>query len=327
MGLPPRRRARLMLKAFLLIVVGLAGDPEAGKTFHNWGTQLAEASEKLGVPQDRLVYLVDQPIEGDTHVTGKATREEFIKAFDGFAKKAGADDLVFIVLIGHGSDDNRTAKFNLPGPDISAPEIDGLLKKLPTKQVVLVNTTSASGPFIEALSAPGRTIVTATRSGAEHFTTLFGGYFVEALTSNATAADADKNKRVSVLEAFQYAKTEVARAYEREGLLATEHALLDDDGDKEGSQTPSATGKDGKVAAVLSLGAIGGDDLPADPKVRALTLERRDMERRVEALRLLKDSMEPGRYSSELEKLVTAIALKTREIRAAEGAAQGAPGR
>jgi hypothetical protein len=29
--------------------------------------------------------------------------------------------------------------------------------------------------------------------------------------------------------------------------------------------------------------------------------------------------MEPARYSSELEKLVTAIALKTREIRTAEG--------
>ena len=320
-----------MLKAFLLIVVGLAGDPESakeiGKTFHKWGNDLATASEKLGVPQDRLVYLADQTLEGDARVSGKATRDDVIKALDGFAKKATPEDVVFIVFIGHGSDDGRTAKFNLTGPDIAAPEIDKQLRKLPTKQIVLVNTTSASGPFIEALSAPGRTIVTATRSGAEHFTTLFGGYFVEALTSNATAADADKNKRVSVLEAFQYAKTEVARAYEREGLLATEHALLDDDGDKEGSPTPSATGKDGKVAAVLSLGAIGGDDLPADPKVRARSLERRDMELRVESLRLLKDSMEPAKYTSELEKLVTAIALKTREIRAAEAAATGAQGR
>jgi len=314
-----------MLKAFLIIVVGLAGDPESGKTFHKWGTQLAEASEKLGVTQDRLVYLVDAPVEGDAHVTGKATRDELTKALDGVAKKAAADDLVFMILIGHGSDDNRIAKFNLPGPDISAPEIDAALKKMPTKQIVIVNTASASGPFIEALSAPGRTVVTATRNGAEHFTTLFGGYFVEALTS--PAADADKNKRISVLEAFQYAKTEVARAYEREGLLATEHALLDDNGDKEGSPEPSATGKEGRVAAVLSLGATGEDNLPADPKLRALTIERRDLERRVEALRLLKDSMEPARYTSELEKLVTAIALKTREIRAAEGAAQGAPGR
>jgi hypothetical protein len=311
-----------MLKAFLLIVVGLAGDPEHGKTFHKWGTTLAEASERLGVPKERVVYLVDQPAEGDARVTGRATRDEIGKAIDGFAKQAGAEDVVFIMLIGHGSYDGRESKFNLPGPDMAAADFNLLLKRLPTKQVVLVNASSASGPFIEGLSAPGRTIVTATRSGAEHFTTLFGGFFVDALT--ADAADADKNKRVSVLEAFNYAKTEVARAYEREGLLATEHALLDDDGDKEGSATPTNTGsdpknKDGKVASVVSLGVTGDDGLPSDPKLRALHVERRDLERRVESLRLLKDSMDPAKYSAELEKLVTAIALKTREIRTAEG--------
>jgi len=311
-----------MLKAFLLIVVGLAGDPEHGKTFHKWGTTMAEASERLGVPKERLVYLVDQPMEGDAAVSGRATRDEIGKALDGFAKQAGPEDVVFIMLIGHGSFDGRESKFNLPGPDMAAADFNLLLKRLPTKQVVLVNATSASGPFIDGLSAPGRTIVTATRSGAEHFTTLFGGFFIDALTSEA--ADADKNKRVSVLEAFKFAKTEVARAYEREGLLATEHALLDDDGDKEGSADPSNTGndpknKDGKVAAVLSLGVAGDDGLPSDPKLRALHVERRDLERRVESLRLLKESMDAAKYSAELEKLVTAIALKTREIRAAEG--------
>ena len=311
-----------MLKAFLLIVVGLAGDPEHGKTFHKWGTTLAEASERLGVPKERLVYLVDAPMEGDARVTGRATRDEISKAIDGFAKQAGAEDVVFVMLIGHGSYDGRDSKFNLPGPDMAAADFNLMFKRLPTKQIVLVNASSASGPFIDGLSAPGRTIVTATRSGAEQYTTLFGGFFIDALTSEA--ADADKNKRVSVLEAFNFAKTEVTRAYEREGLLATEHALLDDDGDKEGSPAPTNTGndpknKDGKVAAVLSMGVAGDDGLPSDPKLRALHVERRDLERRVESLRLLKESMDAAKYSSELEKLVTAIALKTREIRAAEG--------
>jgi hypothetical protein len=311
-----------MLKAFLLIVVGLAGDPEHGKTFHKWGTTLAEASERLGVPKERLVYLVDQPGEGDARVTGRATREDIGKAIDAFGRQAGPDDVVFVMLIGHGSYDGREAKFNLPGPDMAAADFNLMLKRLPTRQVVLINASSASGPFIDGLSGQGRTIVTATRSGAERFTTLFGGFFIDALTSEA--ADADKNKRVSVLEAFRFAKTEVTRAYEREGLLATEHALLDDDGDKEGSADPSNTGtdpknRDGKVAAVVSLGVAGDDGLPSDPKLRALHVERRDFERRVESLRLLKESMDPAKYSAELEQLVTAIALKTRDIRAAEG--------
>ena len=46
-----------------------------------------------------------------------------------------------------------------------------------------------------------------------------------------------------MLEAFQYAKAEVARAYEREGLLATEHAMLDDNGDKNGSQDTGGNGR------------------------------------------------------------------------------------
>jgi hypothetical protein len=306
-----------MLKAFLLIVVGLAGDPEHGKTFHTWGTSLAQASEKLGIASENMAFLVDAPAEGDQKVTGRATKDEVAKVLQGFGARASADDVVFVVLIGHGSFDGRAAKFNMPGPDMTAADFNALFAKLPTKQVVFVNTASASGPMVEGLSGASRTIVTATRSGAEQYATLFGGFFIDALVSEA--ADSDKNKRVSVLEAFQFAKAEVTKAYEREGLLATEHALLDDNGDKEGSQDPGATGKDGRVANIVSLGTVGGDNLPSDPKLRALYLERRELERRVESLRLLKESMEPGRYTSELEKLVTAIALKTREIRTAEG--------
>jgi hypothetical protein len=310
-----------MLKVFFLIVVGLAGDPEHGKTFHAWGTKLAEAAVKLGVAPERLVYLVDEPGEGDKRVSGRATREEISKAIDAFAKQAGPDDTVYVTLIGHGSYSNGMARFNLPGPDLTGADFNSLLGKLPAKQIVFVNTASASGPFVEQLSGPGRTIVTATRSGAEQYATLFGGYFVDALMSDT--ADADKNKRVSVLEAFNYARAEVARAYEREGLLATEHALLDDNGDKEGSQTPGIAGRDGKVspdgkvAAIVSFG-VAGDDLPTDPKLRALYEERRDLERRIESLRLLKESMEPAKYQKELESLGVALALKTAEIRKTE---------
>jgi hypothetical protein len=308
-----------MLHAFLLILVGLAGDPEHGELFHKWGGELADAAGRLGIPADHVVYLVDQAQEGDKHVTGKATVEEIGKTFDRFAKQATPDDAVYVILIGHGSYDGKSAKFNLPGPDISAADFNAQFRKLPTKQVVFVDTTSASGPFVTDLSAPGRVIITATRNGAENFSTLFGGYFVDALTGEE--ADADKNRRVSMLEAFQYAKAAVQRAYDKEGLLSTEHAVLDDNGDKAGSPDPSTNGPDGKVASLLAIGsAADAAALPTDPKLRALVLEQRELEHRVESLRLLKESMDPAKYQSELEKLVTDLALKTREIRSLEGA-------
>lgn len=307
--------------ARLAVIVGLPGDPEHGEMFHKWAASLVDtASGRYGVARERIVYLADQPAVDAKRITGRSTRDEIARAFDSLAG-AAEDDVVLIVLIGHGSFDGRAAKFNLPGPDMTAADFEPLLKRLKSKRVVFVNTASASGPFIEALSGPGRTIVTATRNGSERFATLFGGYFVDAFS--AEQADADKNGRISVLEAFNFARREVATAYEREGTMLTEHALLDDSGDREGSAEPagdSAAGKDGRVASIVSLGAPAETAAaPADPAVRALYEERRALERRVEALKLLKDNMDPQRYAGELEKLLTELALKSRRIREAEG--------
>ena len=302
----------------LAVIVGLAGDPEYAELYGKWGASLVDAATaRYGIPKAQVQYLSEKPESDQARTTGRSTRDEIVKAF-GRLKSAGPEDVVFVVLIGHGTFDGKAAKFNLPGPDMTAADFEPLLKQLQPRRVVLVNTASASGPFIEALSGPGRTIVTATRNGRESFATIFGGYFVDALASEA--ADADKNKRVSVLEAFDFARREVATAYERQGIILTEHALLDDSGDKEGSPQPTADGKEGRVAALLSLGTAGqGDPLPTDPKLRGLYEERRALERRVESLRLMKDSMDPQRYTAELEKVVTELALKTRQIREAEG--------
>jgi hypothetical protein len=311
-----------MIKVFLLIVVGLTtpDDTTNAELFHKWGTQLAQSASRLGVTTERLVYLCDKPGESDKGVTGPATKEAVTKAFDTFAAQAGPDDIVFVTLIGHGDYNGREAKFNLTGPDMTPDSFKPLLAKLKAKQVVFVDTTSSSGPFLPELSGPGRTIVTATRNGAELYDTLFAGYFIDALTSEA--ADLDKNRRISVLEAFQFATAEVARAYEREGLLVTEHAMLDDDGDKEGTQKLTATSKDGKVAGIVSLGTLDAGKTPSDPKIAALIDEQRALERRIEGLRLMKGQMDPKKYESELEAAGLELARKTREIRDAESAAK-----
>jgi hypothetical protein len=301
----------------LAVIVGLAGDPEHAELFQRWAATLVDASAKLGVAREHVVYLAEKPEADPKRITGKSTKDAVARAFDMLAG-AGPDDPVFIFLIGHGTFDGKVAKFNLPGPDMTPEDFEPLLKKLKSRNVALVNTGSASGPFVEALAAPGRTIVAATRNGAERFATLFGGFFVDALAG--TEGDADKNGRTSVLEAFDFAKREVGVAYEREGIMLTEHAILSDDGEKQGTQTPSADGKQGRVASVLTMGsAAATDPLPSDPKVRALYVERRDLERRIEGLKLLKESMEPARYASELERLATELALKTRQIREVEG--------
>jgi len=296
----------------LLIVVGLTTESEHDEVFKKWGTTLADtATQKLGVPKEN-VTLLSGP---------QATREAVAKAFGSLAASAKPEDTVAIVLFGYGTYANRVAKFNLPGPDMTPQDFEPLLARIKSKRIVFVNTASASQPFLETLSGPGRVIITATRTSGEMFATLFGGPFVEAFSSDA--ADSDHDGKVSFLEAFDYAKKAVAATFAREGLMATEHALLDDAGDHQGSMDPTRDGKEGQSAAVLALGSMHAQALPADAKLRALYVERQQIERRIEELKLLKSGMDPEKYSAELEKLATELALKTRQIREAEGKGKG----
>jgi hypothetical protein len=292
----------------LLIVVGLTTESEHDAVFKKWGTTLADtATQKLGVPKENVTMLSGP----------EATQKAVVKALETLAVNVKPEDTVAIVLFGYGTYANRTAKFNLPGPDMTPQDFEPLLAKLKSKRVVFVNTASASQPFLETLSGPGRVIITATRTPAEQYATLFGGPFVDAFSTEA--ADSDHDGKVSFLEAFDYARKAVEASFTREGLMQTEHALLDDVGDHQGSLTPSREGKEGQSAAVLSLGSMHQQALPTDEKLRALYVERQQIERRIEELKLLKSGMEPEKYSAELEKLATDLALKTRQIREIEG--------
>src|SRR3990170_4364 len=225
----------------LAVIVGLSGDPEHAQLFQRWASTLIDtASGRLAIPKDRIVYLAERPEDDAQRATGKSTQAEITRAFGALARSVKPDDVVFVVLIGHGTFDGKLAKFNLPGPDMTPADFEPLLKKLQSKHVVFVNTASASAPFLTELSGRGRTVITATRTGNEKFATLFGGSFIDALMTDA--ADADKNRRISMLEAFNAARLDVARAYEREGIMLTEHPLLDDSGDGKGTGEPQPDG-------------------------------------------------------------------------------------
>ena len=311
----------------LLVVVGIGGDTEYRERFLEWGTTLRTAAmERYGLPAERAVLLAEDPSMSEA-ISGESRREDLEAAFEALAARTGPEDRVLVVLIGHGTFRGTDATFNIPGPDLPASEMKVLLDALPTSRVAVVNTASASGPYVEMLAAPGRTVITATASGGERNETQFGGYFAEAWAGDQ--ADLDKNGSVSLLEAFQYARTETARFYEERNLLLTEHALLDDDGDAEGSREPGGESPDGALAAGFTLGlpgaravsADGSTAIPtsADSVLTRLYRERADFEAQVAELRRLRDSMDPEIYESELEALLVDLALKNREIRAREG--------
>ena len=287
----------------LLVIVGVGGDDDHVKAFNKYALAIMDAAKKHGLPDADITYLGENPDQSNGRMKARATRDNVTKAFTDLATQAKAIDDVFIVLIGHGSFDGRTAAFNLPGPDLTADEYATLLKKFPTQKVVFVNTASSSGAFIQPLAGPARTIVAATRTGGERNETRFAQYFAEAFETDA--ADRDRNGRVSVQEAFDYATQKVKSAYEQEGHILTEHATLDDSAQGKLASSQFLAPERSRTVAAQSL----------DPAYRTLLEQRDALERQVADLRLRKDSMDAKQYDDQLEKLLTDLALKTRAIR------------
>jgi hypothetical protein len=188
--------------------------------------------------------------------------------------------------------------------------LSGLLDLFPTQPVVVVNTASASGDWVAALSGPHRVVITATRSGIERDETHFGRHFADALT--ATDADRDKDGRLSVYEAFEYARREVERGYQRDQRLQTEHALLEADGDKSGARAPESTTGDGAAAAAIFLDA--GRVLTTGAPT-GLAATRDSLQREVTQLRGRKASLPTADYERQLEALLIELALVNRSLR------------
>ena len=274
-------------QTYLLVITGLGGDPAYTEQFHQWATTLVDAARtRYELPADAITYLSEKPDLAPDLIADRSTRENVEAAIRSIADRASSGDHVVIVFFGHGSFTNE-ARVNLPRRDLSAQDFANLLDGLDGQQVTFINTASASGPFVEELSGQGRTVVTATKTGGERNASVFGGYFAEAFAEGEEEADQDRDRRVSMLEAFTYARSRVVQSYEAEGLLMTEHALLDDNGDGQGSEEPdplSGDAADGLVARTLFFTSGAGRRTETarldDPELQALYLERDELEGR-----------------------------------------------
>lgn len=316
----------------VVVVVGAAGEPQYGKLFQTWAQRWQEAATAaqhsvsiIGAPQiigenDEVVTVRDQLRDALL----SSPRSEAGQTTDSAEDTSTVASNVWLILIGHGTFDGNVAKFNLEGPDISATELaqwleearttanTNLPQQQPTYQVV-INCASSSSPFINRLSAPGRVVVTATQHEAQFNFARFGDYLSQQLA--AGSLDLDKDQQTSLLELVLGAAGETREFYQDNKRLATEMALIDDNGDQAGTPTEWFTGvrvqrqakdrqPDGLLANQIFFSrppAKGG----LSPEKRAL---RDQLERQLESLRGRKESMPEWAYLEELEALLVRIA-------------------
>ena len=286
----------------IIVVLGAAGTKEFGDEFAEAAERWRETAKSSGMKLD-IVGLQESGKEND--------REQVQRLLEETGTQATSH--LWLVLIGHGTYARDQAKFNLRGPDFSAKELSSWLQNV-KRPVVVVNCSSASGPFVNRLSGPNRVIVSATKSGAEQNYARFGRFFAEAIAS--ADSDLDHDGEVSVHEAFLRASAGVESFYEVEGRIATEHALIDDNGDGRGTPAsffrgvrPSGKAKegaklDGSTAARITLAPAGGR-LPFTEQ----ELEQRDqIETQLEGLRQKRDEMDQQSFDAAVEPLLLQLA-------------------
>jgi hypothetical protein len=297
LGIPTTLSAQ---RTHVLVVSGLSGDA-AFKTRYATALEAVRtaAREQWGVQERDFVALTEDSVATGSAAARRSTRENVASAFADLSSRAAAGDVVLVLLMGHGSGEGPGSKVNLPGPDATAGEYAAWIAPLRAQQVVFVNAATGSGDFVPVLRGPGRVVITATRSAVEKNDAEFLQHFTRGLAGGE--ADADKDGRLTVLEAFSHAQREVTKSYERSNRMLTEHAVL----------------SDSTAAARI---AFGNRAASADPRIAALQAERQALESAVTALRTRKASMDADAYDAELERLLLAIAEKSAAIKAAGGA-------
>ncbi len=298
----------------LIVVIGAAGADEFSGEFVAWG----ESWRELGEHNQWETLIVHEPKGPD-----QTPLQQLQQAL---ATHADRTERVWIVMLGHGTYTNAVAKFNLLGPDVSSSDLKSWLQPL-RSEVVVVNCSSASAPFLPELSGVRRIVITATRSGSEINFSRFGKYFAESLRD--LSVDIDHDQSVSLLEAFLAASAKTEKFYRDDARLTSEHALLDDNSDRVGTSAdfyqglrPLKSAKegqaiDGAVAAKVIL--FASSEATVFPP--ELSAQRSAVEKAIEELRGRKSLMDSVSYYNALEQLMLQLSQLYAEAEALTEAA------
>lgn len=275
--------APLAATTFYLTVAGLGGEPDYEQRFALWAGD-AEKAVKAGSGAEV------QTLQGPA-----ATKTALRSALERIARQAKPEDALVLLLIGHGTFDGADYKFNLPGPDITAPELAAMLSGVHAGRQLVANMTSASGASQAALKHANRIVITATRNGMEKNAPTFARFWVEALRDDA--ADTDKNGAVSALEAFHYAESKTTAFFSEQKHILTEHAQLDDEA---------------RAAQFVLLRR--GVAAEANPAKHALVQQKESIENQIDQLKFQKSLLPPEQYKQQLTVLLLQLAHVQEDI-------------
>lgn len=296
------------------VVIGAEGEPVYGSMFKAWASRWGQG---LGIPDSQWIGGAGDS-ESNENALGKPLSDrERIRLWIEQTKGLAADQPRWLVLLGHGTYDGKSTKFNLRGEDLSASQLQEWLGGDRSPWVIVVSAAS-SGPFLKALSGPNRVVIVSTKSGSEGNFSRFGEYMSASLNDSGT--DLDHDGSISVLEAFLVGSRRTQMYYSDQGLLATEHALIEDNSDGAGTSheyylgiRPISQSQRGSVALEKVDGSLAKRIYVRESSGQVVLgaaerLRLEEIDRKIEALRLEKGSLSGDLYYERLEVLFLEMA-------------------
>ncbi len=291
---------------FDVIISGSGGEDAYSERFDGWGQRLRRVLIDRCDHPAANVLLVNETGE---NADGMSSIAGIRNVFRSLSERVTPGDDVFVFLIGHGSYRRQVGKLNIPGADLTAGDLDGFLKMLSAQRIIVVNSASMSAPFVNVLSRDGRIICASTRSTDQRNATQFMRFFVQALEDGS--ADQNRDDRISVLEICTQASSLTDAWFLSEGLIATENAILDDNGDGLGTRLSDIDAGDGMLAdrCFLRNFRIPKGASPALVAAYGKAIDE------VQALVKKKAKMDSETYYQLLERELVKAAKLNREIR------------
>jgi len=223
-----------------LIVVGLAGDDEHESLFREtaqaWQRWLTDS---LQFPAGGVRVLFGERGEPSLDA-GPASRQAITEDVATIRRTLAPEGRLWVFFLGHANVSGGHAFLHLPGPDLREDELGALFNGITCREQVFWFTTSASGWFLPSLSAQGRIVITATAADQEFNETEFPHVLADVSRRSPAELDQDGDGKVSVWELFVLTAQAVEDRFAADRRAPTEHAQLDDNGDKLGREPPKS---------------------------------------------------------------------------------------
>lgn len=178
---------------------------------------------------ENIYILSNNSAKYERHIYPKTdifSKQSLEMLIDHLGKKVDSKDFLVMYLINHGEqttkDGEETVKTDIPGGDIFAEDIRGYLESIHPQTGLAVFNTCYAGGF-SRLAGNGDYIAISSsdydHTSKKGFGKNFGGLFFLAYREKGES-DSNKDGKISVQEAFEYAKTQMKRPKDNPQLVS-----------------------------------------------------------------------------------------------------------